>query len=294
MPEPGETKLELLALLANGPRGYTELREKLKITDPALQRHLNDLQAQGIVGKTDDRRWSLKLEGAVPETAAVLSGSVEAAEAADMSLYEPSGRLRWFAYQDLNPLISPGAIGAAKFAAATLLTLDVYPLVKMAKELKARFTKGKESGDEYSYASWLQRLIVDSVSFDDGFLAAVKKRGVAAQRRQLVSTWSIAEDLVDPGLDFNYRKAFETNRHFIEGKGFRERILKQWTFESELKEAGYVRELTEEQFLELWGWTRIKVYVLGEWKARRVWKELLSAGLKGLPTSEPQSAHIHR
>ncbi|MDG6954659.1 MAG: winged helix-turn-helix transcriptional regulator [Nitrososphaerota archaeon] len=284
MPEPGERKLELLALLANGPRGYTELREKLKITDPALQRHLNDLQAQGIVGKAEDGRWSLKLEGTTPEAAATSSASVEAAEAADMSLYAPSARLRWFAYQDLNPLISPGAIGAAKFAAATLLTLDVYPLVKMAKELKARFTKGKESGDEYLYASWLQRLIVDSVSFDEGFLAAVKKRGVAAQRRQLVSTWSIAEGFVNADLGFDYGKAYEASRRFIEGKGFRERILKQWTFESELKEAGYHGELTEGQFLKLWGWTRIKVYVLGEWKARRVWKELLSAGLKGLPT----------
>ena len=55
--------------------------------------------------------------------------------------------------------------------------MDVYPLVKMAKELKARFTKGKESGDEYLYASWLQRLIVDSVSFDDGFLAAGEEEG---------------------------------------------------------------------------------------------------------------------
>lgn len=60
--------------------------------------------------------------------------------------------------------------------AATLMTFDVHPVVKMAKELKARSTKGKESGDEYLYACWLQRLIVDSVSFD-GFLAAVKKKG---------------------------------------------------------------------------------------------------------------------
>ena len=33
-----------------------------------------------------------------------------------------------------------------------------------------------------------------------------------------------------------------------------------------MKEAGYEGELTEGQFLKLWGWTRIKVYVLGEWK----------------------------
>ncbi len=163
--------------------------------------------------------------------------------------------------------------------------MDVYPLVKMTKELKARFSKGKESGDEYLYASWLQRLIVDSVSFDDGFLAAVKKRGVVAQRRQLVSTWSIAEGFVNADLGFDYGKAYEASRRFIEGKRFMERILKQWTFESELKEAGYEGELTEGQFLKLWGWTRIKVYVLGEWKARRVWKELLSAGMKGLPAS---------
>jgi DNA-binding transcriptional ArsR family regulator len=282
MPEAGKTKLELLALLANGPRSYTELREKLKITDPALQRHLNDLRAQGIVGKAEDRRWSLKFDGPVPEATATLSTSVEGAEASDVPLYAPSGWLRSFAYQDLNPLISPGAIGVAKFAAATLLTLDVYPLVKMAKELKARFTKGKESGDEYLYATWLQHLIVDSISFDDGFLAAVKKRGTAAQRRQLVSTWSIAEGFVSTDLGFNYGRAYEANRRFIEGKRFRERILNQWTFESELKEAGYRGELTAEQFLKLWGWTRIKVYVLGEWKARRIWKELLLAGLKGL------------
>ncbi len=30
-----------------------------------------------------------------------------------------------------------------------------------------------ESGDQYHYASWLQHLIVDSVSFDHGFLLAV-------------------------------------------------------------------------------------------------------------------------
>ena len=287
MPEPGETKLELLALLANSPRGYTELREKLKITDPALQRHLNDLQAQGIVAKAEDGRWSLKLEGNAPESASILSASVEAAEAADESLYAPSGRLRWFAYQDLNPLISPGAIGAAKFAAATLLTLDVYPLVKMAKELKARFTKGKESGDDYLYASWLQHLIVDSVSFDRGFLSAVKKRGVVAQRRQLVSTWAMAEGFVNPDLDFNYERAYESNRRLIEGKRFSQKLLGQWTFEGELKDVGYEGELTEEQFLKLWGWTRIKVYVLGEWKARRIWKEILSAGLIGCRLRPP-------
>ena len=281
MPEPGETKLELLARLANGPRSYTELRGKLKITDPALQRHLNGLQAQGIIGKAGDGRWSLKLEGGAPGAAATLP--VEGAEAADLSLYAPSARLRWFAWQDLNSLVSPGAVGVAKFAAATLLTLDVYPVVKMAKELKARFTKGKESGDEYLYASWLQRLIVDSVSFDGGFLAAVKKRGVAAQREQLASVWSITEGLVSADLGFDYGKAYEADRRFAEGKRFRERILGRWTFENELKEAGYRGELTADQFLRLWGWTRIKVYALGERQARRVWKELLLAGLKGMP-----------
>ncbi|MDV3244222.1 MAG: winged helix-turn-helix domain-containing protein [Nitrososphaerales archaeon] len=278
------TKLELLVLLANSPRTYTELRERLKISDPALQRHLNDLQTRGIVGKEEDGRWALKLESTLPSDEARLqllpSETLEAGNGQE--LYEPSGRLRWFAYEDLNPLISPGVLGIAKFAVATLLTLEVYPLVKMAKEMKARFeTPKKKGGDEYDYSSWLQHLIVDSVSFDHGFLAAVRRRGVAAQRQQLASTWSIAESFVDTDLGFNYTRAYEASRKLLEGKRFRERIMRQWTFEGELKMVGYAGELTEDQFFKMWGWTRIKVYVLGEWRARKIWRELLSAGLKG-------------
>jgi DNA-binding transcriptional ArsR family regulator len=281
MPEPGERKLELLALLANGPRGYTELREKLKITDPALQRHLKDLQAQGIVGKAEDGKWILKLENAEPNLESVLSLRMENVEGGKTSLYEPSDRLKCFAYQDLNPLISPGALGIAKFAAATLLTFDVYPIVKMARHMTARIKVGKQGGDEYQYAIWLQHLIADSVSFDAGFMATVRERGVTAQRDQLGSIWTMAEGFVDNDLGFNYERAYESNRRLIEGKRFKDRMLKEWTFEGELREAGFGGRLTEDQFLKLWGWVRVKVYVLGEWKARKLWKELLSAGIRG-------------
>ena len=52
-------------------------------------------------------------------------------------------------------------------------------------------------------------------------------------------------------------------------------------FDDELKRVGYSGKLNEDQFFMLWGWTRIKVYVLGERRARKSWDELLRAGLKG-------------
>ncbi|MDG6978787.1 MAG: helix-turn-helix transcriptional regulator [Nitrososphaerota archaeon] len=287
------TKLELVALLANSPRTYTELKERLKISDPALQRHLNDLQARGIVGKEEDGRWVLRLESVAASDEVGLLLPVETGD--ETPVYEPSGRLRWFAHEDLNPVISPGVLGVAKFAAATLLTLEVYSLVKMAKEIRARFEKPKKrGGDEYDYSSWLQHLIVDSVSFDHGFLAAVRRRGVAAQRQQLASTWSMVEGFVDTDLGFDYSRAYDANRKLLEGKRFHERIIRQWTFEGELKKVGYAGELTEDQFFKLWGWTRIKVYVLGEWRARKVWRELLSAGLSGCDCYRERTGVNHR